>query len=95
LNTSRTDDTRLIDYSVILNGQARLDNAVLRLVKGIRGPRKHPIELIHIFLWFRGAPKPMILESVHRLLDSNRITTERGGYRLMTVSDMFGRGYER
>jgi hypothetical protein len=51
LNTSRTDDTRLIDYSVILNGQARLDNAVLRLVKGIRGPRKHPIELVTLVVF--------------------------------------------
>jgi hypothetical protein len=90
MGPSRTDFTRKIDYSAIPDGQVALDNAVLRLIKGIRGTRKHPIHLLDILSWFRGAPQPMVLESIHRHLDDNLIVAVpgTGGYRIKTFGDV-------
>lgn len=88
MGPSRTDYTRKIDYTAIKDGQIALDNAVLRLVKGVRGPRFNPIALQDILDWFRGAPQEMVFKSLHQHEDDNLIVKVSGGYRIKTFGDM-------
>lgn len=87
MGPSRTDYSRKIDYTAIKDGQVSLDDTVLRLIKGIRGPRFNPIHLQDIFDWFRGAPQEMVLKSIHKHEDDNLIIKVSGGYRVKTFGD--------
>jgi hypothetical protein len=92
MNASRTDFTRQIDYKAIKDGQLQLNNAVLRLIKGIRGPRYNPIHLQDILDWFRGATVEMVCTAIHQHEDDNLIVKVSGGYRMKTFGDMMGKG---
>lgn len=88
MGPSRTDYSRKIDYSAIQNGEASLKDAVLRLVKGIRGPRKNPIHLLDILAWFRGAPIEMTTKALQELRHEGAVINVQGGFRIKTFGDV-------
>jgi hypothetical protein len=77
----------MIDYSAVVDGQRKLQNALYQFILGIRGRRQAPVTRAQIMKWFHGTPESFVVEALAALLASETIIAERLKFRVMTVGD--------
>jgi hypothetical protein len=86
MNCSRKHHSRMVDYSGIVDGERKLQNAIYQFVLGIRGNRRSPVTKEQIFKWFHGTPSSMVVTAILSLV-GDKIIFENGKYRVMTFRD--------
>jgi hypothetical protein len=76
----------MVDYSGIVDGERKLQQAIYQFVLGIRGRRQSPVTKEQIFKWFHGTPSDMVVQAILALV-GDKIIFENGKYRVMTFRD--------
>jgi hypothetical protein len=67
MKASRTDASRLIDYSspaIKGDGAAMLRRGIQKFCAGIRGPRENPVSEKQIVQWFRSTDAEFVREQI-------------------------------
>ena len=76
----------MVDYSAVVDGERKLQNAVYQFVLGIRGRRQSPVTKEQIFKWFHGTPSSTVVAAILALV-GDKIVFENGKYCVMTFRD--------
>jgi len=79
MNTSRTDYSRMIDWSAVKSpdNKAAMRRQILRFVGGIRGERKNEVTKKQILAWFRATPPDFVDEAIWDALREDEIDVRR------------------
>lgn len=86
MNCSRTHFSRMVDYSAVVDGSNKLQNAIYLFVLGIRGRRENPVTYSQIRKWFHGTPEDFFVTNLNAIC-GDKIVLENGKYRVMTFRD--------
>lgn len=78
----------MVDYSAVVDGSKKLQNAIYQFVLGIRGRRKNPVSYNQITKWFHGTPELFVTTNLNALVGHNtHVVNENGKYRVKTFRD--------
>jgi len=76
----------MVDYSAVVDGSKKLQNAIYLFVLGIRGRRENPVTYSQIRKWFHGTPEDFFVTNLNAIC-GDKIILDNGKYRVMTFRD--------